>query len=63
MLSGIARDAVVAGGIKLGCRGLLDRRPNLIHSHTTLSDGFFVDIDTPDAYIVETGSPVPASTT
>ena len=63
MLSSIARDAVAAGGIKLGCRGLLDRQPNLIHTHTTLSDGFFVDIDTPDTYIAQTGSPLPAPTT
>ena len=61
MLSGTARDDVIAGGINLGCRGLLDRRPDLIHIHTTLSDGFFVDIDTPEAYAVETGASLPAS--
>ena len=61
MLSATARDDVIAGGINLGCRGLLDRRPDLIHIHTTLSDGFFVDIDTPEAYAVETGASLPAS--
>ena len=61
MLSGAARDEVVSGGINLGCRGLLDRRPDLIHIHTTMSDGFFVDLDTPEAYLAETGSPVLAS--
>lgn len=62
MLSGTARDEVVSSGINLGCRGLLDRRPELIQIHTTTSDGFFVDLDTPEAYLAETGSPVPAST-
>ena len=52
---------VVSGGINLGCRGLLDRRPDRIHIHTTLSDGFFVDIDTPEAYAVEIGASLPAS--
>ena len=61
MLSGAARDEVVSGGINLGCRGLLDRRPELIQIHTTTSDGFFVDLDTPEAYLAETGCPVPAS--
>jgi molybdenum cofactor cytidylyltransferase len=63
MLSGVARDEVIAGGINLGCRGLLDRCPDLVHAHTTLSDGFFVDIDTPEAYMVETGNSLPASAT
>ena len=30
-------------------------------SQTTMSDGFFVDLDTPEAYLAETGSPVLAS--
>lgn len=61
MLSAAARDEVVSGGINLGCRGLLDRRPDLVHIHTTTSDGFFVDIDTPESYMIETGAPVPVS--
>ncbi|MGC6452911.1 MAG: nucleotidyltransferase family protein [Candidatus Puniceispirillaceae bacterium] len=61
MLTPAARDEVVSGGVNLGCRGLLERRPDLVHTHMTGSDGFFVDIDTPDAYAAETGDPLPAS--
>ena len=61
MLSGTARAEVVSGGINLGCRGLLERRPDLIHIHKTMSDGFFVDIDTPEAYAAETGAFLPAT--
>jgi len=61
MLSGAARDEVVAGGINLGCRGLLDRRPDLVHMHITLSGGFFVDIDTPEAYAAQTGTLLPVA--
>ena len=54
ILSGAAREEVIAGDINLGCRGLLQRRPELIHEYTTNSSGFFIDIDTPQDYSDET---------
>ena len=53
LLSNTARDMVVAGGLNLGCRGLIDRQPELINSYVTKSDGFFYDIDTPLSYEIE----------
>ena len=50
ILSGAAQKEVIAGGINLGCRELLKRRPGLIHEYPTQSNGFFVDIDTPQDY-------------
>ena len=48
-----ARDNVLRGGINLGCRGLLDRQPELINSFVTACDGYFIDIDTPEIYQAE----------
>ena len=45
-----AAQLVLDGGINLGCRGLLDRELDLLHAVETGRDGFFVDMDTPDAY-------------
>ena len=45
-----AARTVREGGINLGCRGLLDRQPELLHAYDTDRDAFFVDMDTPDAY-------------
>ena len=50
ILSALAAQLVLDGGINLGCRGLLDREPDLLHAFETERDGFFVDMDTPDAY-------------
>ena len=50
ILSNTARDMVIDGGLNLGCRGLIDRQPELINSYVTKSDGFFYDIDTPLSY-------------
>ena len=55
ILSGAAREVVIAGDINLGCRELLQRRPKLIHEFSTNSSGFFIDIDTPQDYSDETG--------
>ena len=55
ILSGAAREVVIAGDINLGCRELLHRQPELIHEYTTNSNGFFIDIDTPQDYSDETG--------
>ena len=56
ILSGAAREMVIAGDINLGCRELLRRRPELIHEYRTNSSGFFIDIDTPQDYSDETRS-------
>ena len=50
ILPASAAQTVLDGGINLGCRGLLDREPGLLHVFETDRDGFFVDMDTPDAY-------------
>ena len=50
ILHASAAKLVLDGGINLGCRGLLDREPDLLHAFETDRDGFFVDMDTPDAY-------------
>ena len=54
ILSGAAREEVIAGDVNLGCRGLLKRRPEMIHEYTSKSDGFFIDMDTPQDYSDET---------
>ena len=53
VLSSQARETVVSGGINLGCRGLIERQPELINSYITKSEGFFFDIDTPESYRIE----------
>ena len=53
VLSPQARETVVSGGINLGCRGLIERQPELINSYLSKSEGFFYDIDTPDSYRIE----------
>lgn len=53
VLSPQAREKVVAGGINLGCRGLIERQPELINKYVTKSEGFFFDIDTPESYRIE----------
>ena len=50
ILPASAAQSVLDGGINLGCRGLLDREPGLLHAFETDREGFFVDMDTPDAY-------------
>ena len=50
ILPAAAARTVREGDINLGCRGLLDRQPDLLHAFETDRDAFFVDMDTPDAY-------------
>ena len=50
VLSRAARQDVVHGGVNLGCRGLIERRPDLVNVFESDSDGYFVDIDTPKSY-------------
>ena len=63
VLSRSARQDVVRGGVNLGCRGLIKRRPDLVNVFESDSDGFFVDIDTPKSYLDLAGqlltTPVP----
>ena len=50
-----ARAEIIQNGTNLGCRGLLDKKPELIHPFETASEGFYIDIDTPGAYRDLTG--------
>ena len=66
ILTPLARDNVLRGGINLGCRGLLDSQPELINRFVTACDGYFIDIDTPEIYqaeysvfIARSGQPTP----
>jgi len=45
---------ILDGGVKLGCRGLLEKQPDLRFPVEMGSDGYFVDLDTPEAYAAET---------
>lgn len=45
---------ILDGGVKLGCRGLLEKQPDLMFPVEMGSDGYFVDLDTPEAYAAET---------
>ena len=46
---------IIKGGANLGCRGLLNNHPNLIYPFDSCADGFYVDIDTQDAFRDITG--------
>ena len=50
-----ARTEIIQNNAKLGCRGLLDKHPELIHPYETASEGFYIDIDTPNDYRDLTG--------
>ena len=50
-----ARHKIIKGGTNLGCRGLLNNHPDLIYPFDSCADGFFVDIDTQDAFRDTTG--------
>ena len=41
------------GGVNLGCRGLLEKQPERLFPVEMTSDGYFVDLDTPEAYAAE----------
>ena len=45
-----AADAVRADRSNPGCRSLTEREPDRIHRFETSRGGFFVDVDTPEAY-------------
>ena len=44
---------ILDGGVNLGCRGLLEKQPERLFPVEMTSDGFFVDLDTPEAYAAE----------
>ena len=50
-----ARHKIIKEETNLGCRGLLDNHPNLIYPFDSCANGFYVDIDTQDAFRDTTG--------
>ena len=44
---------ILDGGVNLGCRGLLGKQPERLFPVEMGSDGYFVDLDTPEAYAAE----------
>ena len=50
-----ARHKIIKGKTNLGCRGLLNNHPDLIYPFDSCTDGFYVDIDTQDAFYKTTG--------
>ena len=44
---------ILDGGVNLGCRGLLEKQPERLFPVEMGSDGYFVDLDTPEAYAAE----------
>ncbi|HMN72948.1 MAG TPA: nucleotidyltransferase family protein [Rhodoblastus sp.] len=45
-----ARREIIAGSFNFGCRNLIARNPDRVLACEMESDGYFVDVDTPDAY-------------
>ena len=50
-----ARHKIIKGETNLGCRGLLNNHPDLIYPFDSCANGFYVDIDTQDAFRDSTG--------
>ena len=50
-----ARHKIIKDAANLGCRGLLNNHPDLIYPFDSCADGFYVDIDTQDAFCDTTG--------
>jgi molybdenum cofactor cytidylyltransferase len=50
-----ARHKIIKGETNLGCRGLLNNHPDLIYPFDSCANGFYVDIDTQDAFHDATG--------
>mgnify|MGYP003943112389 FL=1 len=50
-----ARHKIIKGETNLGCRGLLNNHPDLIYPFDSCANGFYVDIDTQDAFRDTTG--------
>ena len=50
-----ARHKIIKGENNLGCRGLLNNYPNLNYPFDSCANGFYVDIDTQNAFRDTTG--------
>ena len=50
-----ARHKIIKEKTNLGCRGLLNNHPDLIYPFDSRANGFYVDIDTQDAFHDTTG--------
>ena len=50
-----ARHKIIKEKTNLGCRGLLNNHPDLIYPFDSCANGFYVDIDTQDAFRDTTG--------
>ena len=50
LLPAAFRDNLVAGGMNVGCRQLIDRNPDRVRTVEVPNDHFTTDIDTPEAY-------------
>ena len=50
-----ARHKILKEKTNLGCRGLLNNHPDLIYPFDSCAKGFYVDIDTQDAFCETTG--------
>jgi CTP:molybdopterin cytidylyltransferase MocA len=48
LLDGQAHAQILASGVNLGCRHLIDRHPELVHAHETRNARFVTDLDTED---------------
>jgi hypothetical protein len=44
----VAREQILASGMNLGCRHLIERQPELVHAHETTNTRFITDLDTVD---------------
>ena len=52
LLPAAFRDDLVAGGMNVGCRQLIDRNPERVRTVEAPNDHFTTDVDTPEAYAV-----------
>ncbi len=50
LLPAAFRDDLVAGGMNVGCRQLIDRNPERVRTVEAPNDHFTTDVDTPEAY-------------
>lgn len=48
LLDDVALTQILASDIKLGCRHLIERQPDMVHVHKTANTRFIVDLDTPE---------------
>jgi molybdenum cofactor cytidylyltransferase len=49
----LIRERIIREGTNLGCQGLLRKHPELIYPYHSDQEGYFVDLDTPEAYTAE----------